>query len=135
MNSALYHCSDAMRLFTLLCAECVRFAQLALPFRLSTMSIEGGAKRIGVGCLLAAFVLHSNKQFVVVANDLIIAAHNQVIIGGLRCAALQLLGTRVACSECDSRQAGNVRTTPTRESVLGARAAPGVAFQMPNSWL
>src|ERR1700691_291293 len=95
-------------------------AQLALPFRLSTMGIEGGAKRIGVSGLLAAFMLHSEKQFVIGAKDLVIAAHNQVIIGGLRCPALQLIGTRVSWPKGDSRQAGYVGTTSTCKRVLRA---------------
>src|ERR1700680_4934137 len=96
------------------------FAQLALPLRLSTMSIEGGAQRIGVGCLLTAFVLHTNKQLIIVANVLIVSAHNQIIVGCLRRSALQLGGTWIPRPECDSRQACDVRTAPTCESVLGA---------------
>src|SRR5258708_17959564 len=83
------------------------------------MSIESGGQRIGVGCLLTAFMLHTNKQLVVVANALIVPAHNQVVIGSLRRSTLQLGGTRIACSECDSRKATDVRTAPTRKSVLG----------------
>src|ERR1700687_5575663 len=106
------------------------FAQLALPFRLSTVSIEGGAQRIGVGRLLTAFMLHTNKQLVIVANVLIVAAHNQIIVGCLRRSALQLGGTRVACPECDSREACDVRTAPTCESVLGANST---RRRVPNS--
>src|ERR1700739_3732312 len=96
----------------------MRLAQLALPFRLRAVCVAGGVYRIGVGCLLTALVLHSNEEFVIVAEALIIAANEQIIIGGLRCAALQLQGARVCGSECDSRQAGYVVTTPNPESVL-----------------
>src|SRR5580692_2529366 len=99
----------------------MRLAQLALPFRLSTMGIEGGAKGVGVSRLLTTFMLHSEKQFVVVANDLIIAPHDQIVVRGLRCAPLQFGSAGVGCSKGNSRQASNVRTTPTRESVLSAR--------------
>src|SRR4029077_8492396 len=94
-----------------------------LPFRLSTMSVEGGGERIGVSGLEAAFVLNSEKQFVIVADVLVIATHNQVIVRGLRCAALQYVGAWVAGSECNSRQAGHVRTTATSESALSTGRA------------
>src|SRR5579864_6359039 len=95
------------------------FAQLALPLRLSAMSIEGRTQRIGVGCLQTTFMLHSQEQFVVVADVLIVTAHNQIIIGGLRRSALQHRRTRVGGSKCDSRQASDVRTPPVLEDVLG----------------
>src|SRR5579864_4480168 len=96
------------------------FAQLALPLRLSTMRIEGRTQRIGVGCLQTTFMLHSQEQFVIVTDVLIVAAHDQIIVGCLRSSTLQLGGTRVGCSECNSRQASDVRTTPARDVVLGA---------------
>ena len=68
-------------------------------------------------------MLRSDEQFVVVANVLIVAAHNQIIVGCLRRSALQLRGTRVAYPERDSCQASDIRTTPTRESVLRAGCA------------
>src|SRR5260370_6069918 len=73
----------------------------------------------------AAFVLHSDEEFVIVADVLIIPAHNQVIVGGLRCAALQQGGARVGYSECGSCQAGHICTPSTRKSVLSACSARG----------
>ena len=70
-------------------------------------------------------MLHSDEQFVVVANVLIVAAHDQIIVGCLRRSALQLRGARVACPERDSCQASDVRTTPTREGVLSAGRTRG----------
>src|SRR5580704_15228763 len=93
-------------------------AQLALPFRLSTMGIEGGGERIRVSGLEAAFVLHSEKELVIVADVLVIATHNQVIVGCLRCSTLQLHSTWIAGSERRPCERRNVRTTSTSKSVL-----------------
>src|SRR5580700_9216103 len=95
-------------------------AQLALPLRLSTVSIEGGGERIRVSGLQAAFVLHAEKQFVIVADVLVIATHNQVIVGGLRRSPLQLQSTGIPGSECCPCQRRNVGTTSPRERVLRA---------------
>src|SRR5260370_11649177 len=73
----------------------------------------------------AAFMLHSKEQFVIVADVLIIPAYNQVIVGGLRCAALQQGGARVGYSERDSCQAGHICAPSTRKSVLSACRARG----------
>ena len=76
-------------------------------------------------------MLHSDEEFVIVADVLVIATHNQVIVSGLRGAALQLRGTRIACSKCDSRQASNVRTTSSSESVL-SRADIVLGWRLPH---